>query len=128
MWQVFPGLTSLGNGGAFALTVPSPEIRIMSQADLSQWVDRELGPDAFVDVVNLATFAGHYGEPELAARLLRITIEKRPVGGYPFIVMWWPSMAEMRRTDEFKQIARYGTACCVARQQRLARCMPPFAK
>ncbi|MES2700884.1 MAG: winged helix-turn-helix domain-containing protein [Pseudomonadota bacterium] len=84
----------------------SPEIRIMSQTELTQWVDRELGHDAFADVVNLATFAGHYGEPELAARLLRMAIEKRPVGGYPLIVMWWPSMAEMRRTEEFKRIAR----------------------
>lgn len=84
----------------------SPEIRSMSPTELSRWVDHELGPNAFTDVVNLAIFASHYGNPELAARLLRLAIEKRPAGGYPFIVIWWPAMAEVRQTEEFKRIAR----------------------
>jgi hypothetical protein len=54
--------------------------------------------------LELAIYAGHYGDPELAVAALRRSYLE--MGGTIFIVLWHPDLAAARRTASFKDLVR----------------------
>lgn len=50
-----------------------------------------------------AHFAAYTGHPELAARIMRVAME-RPGGTGILFMLWFPVMAEARKTDEFERL------------------------
>jgi DNA-binding winged helix-turn-helix (wHTH) protein/TolB-like protein len=74
----------------------------MSKAELRRWAAHKYGSGGLVRLTNLALFASHYGKPQLAMDLLEVARER--VGGYYFIPLWHPAMANARKTDRFERL------------------------
>ena len=55
-----------------------------------------------MQLVNFALFASYSGNPELSVNLLRLARE-RPAGGFIATALWFPPMANARKTDAFEQ-------------------------
>ena len=74
-----------------------------SLAELRAWASGRFGEGGLFDLTTLAVVASNEGHSQLAVNLLRLALE-RPAGGYPVLVMWWPPMANARKTDAFEQL------------------------
>jgi DNA-binding winged helix-turn-helix (wHTH) protein/TolB-like protein len=74
----------------------------MSSDELRQWADRHYGEGGQILVANNALYAGYTGHPQLAVELMRVAFE-RP-GAFAIAHLWYPAMAEARKTDAFEKL------------------------
>jgi len=73
----------------------------MSRQELRQWATRRFGEGGKVQIVGAAQDASLDGHPKLALDLLRLALEKP--GGYGINSLWFPTMANARRTAGFEK-------------------------
>jgi hypothetical protein len=96
-------LVTLGKNSPFysgmALVVDKPDKLLAQLRSLAD--GPEAGRGAFS---NAALFAGQYGDPELAVKLLRRAyLGPGWAGNFP---VWFPPLSEARKTESFKQFVR----------------------
>jgi hypothetical protein len=63
------------------------------------------GYHSHVELMSSAVLAAHYGDTELSLELLRKDLVDGDIV-FGRHALWWPAMAEVRRTDAFEQLMR----------------------
>lgn len=74
----------------------------MSLDALRQWAAARYGSGGHFQLANTAAFASHYGQQELAVKLLRLTFER--AGAVGALTLWHPALAEARKTESFAKL------------------------
>jgi len=69
--------------------------------ELEQWANERFGQGGAFGIAQLAVFAGHSGEHQLAIDYMRLAAQRPNVSGYFWF--WHPALSETRRTDLFEQ-------------------------